>query len=54
MVDSTITNLSTVAIRQGINFKILKTHNQWLRDKRLDNPTKKVYEIEIPLEGYNK
>lgn len=54
MVDSTITNLSTFAIRQGINYKILKTHNQWLRDKKLDNPTKKVYEIEIPLEGYNK
>lgn len=54
MVDSTITNLSTFAIRQGINYKILKTHNQWLRDKKLDNPTKKIYEIEIPLEGYNK
>lgn len=53
-VDSTITNLSTFAINQGINYKILKTHNQWLRDKKLDNPTKKVYEIEIPLEGYNK
>ncbi len=54
MVDSTITNLSTFAINQGINYKILKTHNQWLRDKKLDNPTKKIYEIEIPIEGYNK
>lgn len=53
-VDSTITNLSTFAINQGINYKILKTHNQWLRDKKLDNPSKKIYEIEIPLEGYNK
>ncbi len=53
-VDSTITNLSTFAISQGINYKILKTHNQWLRDKKLDNPTKKVYEIEIPTEGYNQ
>lgn len=51
-VDSTITNLSAFAISQGINYKILKTHNQWLRDKRLDNPTKKIYEIEIPTEGY--
>mgnify|MGYP000159046392 FL=1 len=54
MVDSTITNLSTFAISQGINYKILKTHNQWLRDKKLDNPNKKTYEIEIPIEGYNK
>ncbi len=53
-VDSTITNLSTFAIGQGINFKILKLHNQWLRDKKLDNSTKKVYEIEIPTEGYSK
>lgn len=54
MIDSTITNLSTFAVSQGINYKILKTHNQWLRDKKLDNPTKKTYEIEIPIEGYNK
>ncbi len=54
MIDSTITNLSTFALSQGINYKILKTHNQWLRDKKLDNPTKKTYEIEIPIEGYNK
>jgi len=54
MVDSTITNLSTFAMSQGINYKILKTHNQWLRDKKLVNPTKKIYEIEIPIEGYNK
>lgn len=54
MIDSTITNLSTFALSQGINYKILKTHNQWMRDKKLDNPTKKTYEIEIPIEGYNK
>lgn len=54
MIDSSITNLSTFAISQGINYKILKTHNQWLRDKKLDNPTKKTYEIEIPIEGYYK
>ena len=53
-VDTTITNLANFAINQGINYKILKTHNQWLRDKKLDNPSKKVYEIEIPTEGYNK
>jgi membrane-bound lytic murein transglycosylase D len=52
-VDSTISNLSTFAKAQGINYKILKYHNPWLRDKKLDNPTKKKYEIEIPTEGYN-
>lgn len=51
-VDSTINNLATFAISQGINYKILKIHNPWLRDKKLLNTSKKKYEIEIPLEGY--
>jgi hypothetical protein len=51
-VDSSITDLTGFAIAQGINYKILKIHNPWLRDKKLINPTKKRYEIEIPLEGY--
>ena len=51
-VDSTITDLTDFARTQGINYKILKIHNPWLRDKKLLNPTKKKYEIEIPLSGY--
>jgi hypothetical protein len=51
-VDSTINDLTGFAKSQGINYKILKIHNPWLRDKKLVNPTKKRYEIEIPLEGY--
>ncbi|TGD56740.1 lytic transglycosylase domain-containing protein [Flavobacterium humi] len=52
-VDSTITDLAQFAKTQGINYKILKYHNPWLRDKKLDNPAKKKYAIEIPLKGYN-
>ncbi len=52
-VDSSITDLALFAKAQGINYKILKYHNPWLRDKKLDNPKKKKYEIEIPLKGYN-
>ncbi|QBZ99152.1 lytic transglycosylase domain-containing protein [Flavobacterium sangjuense] len=51
-VDSTITDLADFAKTQGINYKILKIHNPWLRDKKLLNPSKKKYEIEIPLSGY--
>jgi len=51
-VDSTITDLTGFAMAQGINYKILKIHNPWLRDKKLLNPSKKKYEIKIPLEGY--
>ena len=48
LVDSSVSNLAEFSKLQGINYKILKYHNPWLRDKKLDNPTKKVYEIEIP------
>lgn len=51
-VDSTINDLASFAKTQGINYKILKLHNPWLRDKKLPNPTKKLYVIEIPTEGY--
>ena len=51
-IDSSITDLATFAKAQGINYKILKIHNPWLRDKKLDNPTKKKYQIEIPIGGY--
>lgn len=51
-VDSTINDLTGFAQSQGINYKILKIHNPWLRDKKLLNPSKKKYEIKIPLEGY--
>ncbi len=51
-VDSTINDLASFAKTQGINYKILKIHNPWLRDKKLLNISKKKYEIEIPTEGY--
>ena len=52
VVDSSITNLADFAKKQGVNYKILKIHNPWLRDKKLLNASKKRYEIEIPLSGY--
>lgn len=51
-VDSSITDLAVFAKKQGINYKILKIHNPWLRDKKLSNPSKKKYVIEIPTSGY--
>lgn len=54
VVDSTITDLASFALTQGVNYKILKIHNPWLRDRKLTVPTGKQYEIEIPLLGYSK
>ncbi|MBF0694451.1 MAG: lytic transglycosylase domain-containing protein [Flavobacterium sp.] len=51
-VDSTINDLADFALKQGINYKILKNHNPWLRDRKLVNTAKKKYTIEIPTAGY--
>jgi membrane-bound lytic murein transglycosylase D len=51
-VDSSISNLAQFAKSQGINYKILKIHNPWLRDKKLVNLNKKKYLIDIPTQGY--
>lgn len=51
-VDSSVSNLALLAKSLGINYKILKIHNPWLREKHLENKGKKVYILEIPLEGY--
>jgi hypothetical protein len=54
VIDSSITDLAKFAKTQGVNYKILKIHNPWLRDKKLTVTTGKKYEIEIPTSGYHK
>lgn len=51
-VNTAIENLADWANEQGINYKILKIHNPWLRDISLKNTSGKTYKIEIPIEGY--
>jgi hypothetical protein len=51
-VDTAVTDFTAFAKRFGINYKILKIHNPWLREPKLNNKTRKVYSIEIPKEGY--
>ena len=51
-VDTAVTDFSKFAQRFGINYKILKIHNPWLREKHLNNKSRKEYLIEIPEEGY--
>lgn len=50
-VDTTVTNLVTFAERYGLNYKILKLHNPWLREPHLNNKSRKEYFIEIPKQG---
>lgn len=53
-VDTAVTNFPKFAKRFGINYKILKLHNPWLREKHLNNKSRKKYIIEIPKEGFYK
>jgi len=47
-VDSTITNLSDFAILNGINYKLLKQFNPWLRTSSLPDKSRKKYFLKIP------
>jgi len=51
-VDTAVTDFVEFSERFGITYKILKTHNPWLRESHLNNKSKKEYLIEIPEKGY--
>ena len=53
VVDSSITDLTAFALNLGINYKILKLLNPWLRSSTLNNPDKKKYSIDLPKKGVN-
>ncbi len=47
-VDSAVSDFAEFAFEYGVNYKILKVLNPWLRDTYITNPEKKTYEIKIP------
>jgi len=51
-VDTAVTDFSKFAQNFGINYKILKLHNPWLREPHLNNKSRKLYTIDIPKDGY--
>ncbi|MCF7568561.1 lytic transglycosylase domain-containing protein [Sabulilitoribacter arenilitoris] len=51
-VDTAVTNFAKFAQDFGINYKILKLHNPWLREPHLNNKSRKLYMVDIPKEGY--
>ncbi|WP_405326582.1 transglycosylase SLT domain-containing protein [Leeuwenhoekiella sp. LLG6367-2.1] len=50
-IDTPVTNFVKFAQGYGINYKILKLHNPWLREDHLNNSSGKKYYIEIPEKG---
>jgi len=52
IIETPIEDFAKFAKQQGINYKILKIHNPWLRDTYLKNASGKAYSIKIPIPGY--
>ena len=52
IIETPIEDFAKFAKQQGINYKILKIHNPWLRDTYLKNVSGKAYSIKIPIPGY--
>jgi membrane-bound lytic murein transglycosylase D len=51
-IDDAVPDFADFARRYGINYKILKLFNPWLREPFLLNKAKKTYLLSIPREGY--
>ncbi|MDO7170646.1 lytic transglycosylase domain-containing protein [Mariniflexile sp. AS56] len=51
-INTEVTDFTAFAEQYGINYKILKIHNPWLREPKLNNRSRKNYTIEIPEKGY--
>ena len=48
-VDTAISNITHFAKKFGMNYKEFKIHNPWLRENKLNNKSRKVYEIKVPI-----
>lgn len=48
-VDTVITNIASFAKQFDTNYKELKLHNPWLRENKLNNKSRKLYHIKIPV-----
>lgn len=50
-ITGAVENFADFAHQQGINYKILKYFNPWLRQAYLKNPKKKKYILKLPAKG---
>ncbi len=53
-VNGPIPDLAAFALEKGINYKILKMFNPWLRETSLKNPSRKTYTLTIPEKGFRE
>lgn len=51
VLNSSVSDFADYAASLSINYSTLKLYNPWLRDNKLNNKKKKIYEIKIPEKG---
>ena len=51
-VKGPVSDWPAFALENGINYKILKMFNPWIREPFLKNPTMKTYKVKIPEKGF--
>lgn len=49
-IDTAISNIVDFARKYGLTYKEFKRYNPWLRENKLNNKSRKLYEIKIPVE----
>ena len=49
-VDTAITNIARFSKQMGVNYKIMKIYNPWLLENHLNNKSRKLYHIALPIE----
>ena len=50
-VDTAIGNIARFSKQMGVNYKTMKLYNPWLLQNHLNNKSRKLYHIALPLEG---
>lgn len=50
-INTAVDDFADFAFEHGVNYKILKILNPWLRDTYITNPQKKEYTIKLPLKS---
>ena len=48
-INSPVNDFADFALKNGINYKLLKDFNPWLRDDKLTNAARKKYIVKIPI-----
>ena len=48
-INGAVNDFADFALKNGINYKLLKDFNPWLRDDKLTNAARKKYTVKIPI-----